>query len=87
MFILQIPGSGWGSTANGCLSQFNGSYVWGQQYGGVGTRSDCANLPNSLQAGCYWRFDWFMNSDSPLIAFQPVSCPSVLTNITGCIRV
>jgi len=86
MFVLQIPGSGWGNSSNGCQTQFNGSYSW-RQNGDISNRSDCAYLPSSLQAGCYWRFDWFMNADSPTVIFNVTTCPSDLTNITGCDRI
>lgn len=86
MFALQIPGSGWSSSTNGCSSQFNGSYSWGNQYGGVTSRSDCDDLPSVLQSGCYWRFDWLMNDNNGTLSFKQVACPSVLTSITGCIR-
>jgi hypothetical protein len=84
MFSLLIPGSGWGGSPNGCLHQFNGSYSWGNQYGGVSDQSDCANLPNDLQAGCYWRFDWLMNATNLSVQFMAVSCPSALIRNTGC---
>jgi hypothetical protein len=87
MFVLQIPGSGWGYSSNGCSSQFNGSYSWGNQFGGVVSRSDCNNLPSVLQVGCYWRFDWLLNASNSTVAFTEVSCPTVLTTNTGCIRV
>jgi len=86
IFVLQIPGGGWATSSNGCSSQFNGSYSWGNQYNGISNRSACANLPNSLQAGCYWRFDWLMNANDPTVSFTQVECPSVLTSITGCVR-
>ncbi|CAF4566302.1 unnamed protein product [Rotaria sp. Silwood1] len=84
-FDLQMPGGGVG-IFDGCSRQFPGSYSWGQRYGGVSQRSDCANLPRAIQAGCYWRFDWFMNADNPTISFKQVPCPSVLTANTQCIR-
>lgn len=87
MFVLHIPGGGWLGTANGCASQFSSSFTWGQQDGGVSNRSQCATLPSALQSGCYWRFDWLMNVVNPDVRFKEVSCPSVLTNITGCIRI
>jgi hypothetical protein len=55
-FDLEIPGGGMGYFI-GCLTQFVGPYTWGQQYGGVSQRSDCANLPSIIQNGCYRRFD------------------------------
>ena len=84
-FGLQIPGGGMGSNS-GCLSQYNGSYSWGAQYGGVSNLSDCANLPANIQPGCNWRFDWLLNVENPSVNFTQVSCPTELTSITGCIR-
>jgi len=85
LFNLQIPGGGMGYYS-GCLNQYNGSYSWGQQYGGISNRTDCANLPSAIQDGCYWRFDWFMNADNPTISFIEVPCPTALTAKTSCIR-
>ncbi len=84
-FDLAMPGGGFG-IFDGCLSEFPGPYSWGQQYGGVSQRSDCANITSVLQAGCYWRFDWFMDADNPTMSFKQVACPPVLTDNTGCVR-
>jgi hypothetical protein len=84
-FDLQIPGGGFG-IYNGCQTQFPGPYTWGAQYGGVSQLSDCANLPSALQPGCYWRFGWFQGANNPSMTFTPVTCPSVLTAKTQCIR-
>ncbi len=84
-FDLQMPGGGFG-IFNGCTSQFPGSYSWGAQYGGVSSRTDCYNLPSVLQPGCFWRFDWFQNANNPSMRFKQVTCPSVLTANTNCIR-
>jgi len=83
---IQMPGGGVG-IFNGCTSQWGApSNGWGAQYGGVSTRADCDQLPSQLRAGCYWRFDWFLNADNPNYTYTRVTCPAVLTNNTGCIR-
>jgi hypothetical protein len=84
-FDLEISGGGI-DYFSGCLNQYNGSYSWGQKYGGFGNRSDCANLPASIQDDCYWPFDWFLNADNPNITFIEVPCPVNLTSKTNCIR-
>ncbi|EOA91291.1 hypothetical protein ACJQWK_03767 [Exserohilum turcicum] len=85
-FDLAMPGGGVG-IFNGCTSQFGApSSGWGQQYGGISSRSECANFPEKLKAGCYWRFDWFKNADNPSVSFKEVTCPGELTSKTGCIR-
>ena len=43
-------------------------------------------LPEQLQAGCYWRFDWFRGADNPAITLQRVRCPLELTSKTKCVR-
>jgi hypothetical protein len=85
-FTLQIPGGGSGSYSSGCKSQFSAQYSWGQVYGGISKRSDCAHLPSDIQGGCYWRFDWFMNADNPTVVFEQVTCPSALVENTLCSR-
>ncbi|CAF0774080.1 unnamed protein product [Adineta ricciae] len=86
MFVLQVPGGGWGGSSNGCANQFSSNYSWGNQYGGFTDRANCSQLPSFLQAGCYWRFDWFMNAYYPTARFKAVTCPTALTAITGCVR-
>ncbi|KAB5539320.1 glycoside hydrolase family 45 protein [Coniochaeta sp. 2T2.1] len=82
-FDLQIPGGGTG-IFDGCTSQFGG--IPGAQYGGISARSECASMPAKLQPGCYWRFDWFRNSDNPTFSFTQIQCPAELTSKTGCVR-
>lgn len=85
-FDLQIPGGGVG-LFNGCDTQFGAPPDgWGKKYGGISNRNECAQLPASLRAGCYWRFDWFRNADNPNIDFRPVNCPNQLIERTGCRR-
>ncbi|KAJ6256242.1 hypothetical protein Dda_9077 [Drechslerella dactyloides] len=86
-FDLALPGGGVG-LFNGCRKQFPGTpdSNWGQQYGGVSSRSQCGGLPSALQAGCYFRFDWFAGSDNPSVSFVEVRCPAQIVNISGCSR-
>ena len=84
-FDLAIPGGGQG-LFSGCSTQYGGSINWGDQYGGVHSADECAGLPEPLQDGCYWRFDWFMNADNPTADFTQVDCPVELTDLTGCVR-
>jgi hypothetical protein len=85
-FDLAIPGGGVG-IFNGCTAQFGApASGWGQQYGGISSRSECDNFPEKLKPGCKWRFDWFKNADNPEVSFKPVSCPKALTDKTGCVR-
>lgn len=85
-FDLQMPGGGVG-LFNGCTAEFGApSQGWGAQYGGISSRSQCDSFPAKLKAGCYWRFDWFKNADNPSVSFKEVTCPSALTDKTGCKR-
>lgn len=63
-FDIAMPGGGFG-IFNGCTAEWGTpSTGWGAQYGGISTRSQCDAFPAHLQAGCYWRFDWFMGVSS-----------------------
>jgi len=85
-FDLQIPGGGVG-IFNGCQSQWGApADGWGSRYGGVSSASDCAQLPAQLQAGCNFRFGWFMNADNPSMTFKTVTCPAEITARSGCVR-
>ncbi|KAF2273438.1 endoglucanase-5 [Westerdykella ornata] len=85
-FDLAMPGGGVG-LFNGCTNQWgappNG---WGKQYGGISSRSECDSFPEKLKPGCYWRFDFFQNSDNPDVTFEEVVCPKAITDRSGCIR-
>jgi len=85
-FDIAIPGGGVGIFTEGCSTQWgtdrNG---WGDQYGGVGSAADCAQLPAALQSGCRFRFDFMENQSNPPVSFSRVECPSELTSISGCI--
>lgn len=83
-FDLLMPGGGVGAF-NGCPAQY-GSWDGGAQYGGVSSASQCANLPSLVQAGCNWRFDWFMGSDNPSVSWTTVQCPAAITDLSGCVR-
>ncbi|KAH7100005.1 putative endoglucanase type K [Auriculariales sp. MPI-PUGE-AT-0066] len=83
-FDLMIPGGGVG-IFNGCPAQF-GSWNGGAQYGGVASRSECDGLPDGVRDGCYWRFDWFGNSDNPTMEFKKTTCPAELVQKSGCMR-
>jgi hypothetical protein len=85
-FDIQMPGGGLG-IFDGCSSQFNTNAAsWGERYGGLRSEDGCNNLPQSLQAGCHWRFGWFKNADNPEMEFEEVACPAELVAKTGCRR-
>ncbi|PMD41923.1 glycoside hydrolase family 45 protein [Hyaloscypha variabilis F] len=85
-FDLAIPGGGVGQF-NGCTNEWGApSQGWGQQYGGVSSRSACDSFPAALKAGCYFRFDWFKGADNPAVTFKQVACPAAITAKSGCVR-
>ncbi|KAN0064063.1 hypothetical protein ACQY0O_003673 [Thecaphora frezii] len=84
---LQIPGGGVGAYPQGCQRQWNAPATgWGIQYGGVGSKSDCSKLPETLQKGCKWRFEAW--GDNPTFVTSPerVRCPKSLVNLSKCQR-
>jgi hypothetical protein len=84
-FNIVVPGGGEGSI-QACTMQYAGPDVWGQDFGGVAHRDDCDALPDALQSGCYWRFDWFRAADNPSVNWEKVICPEVLSGVSGCCR-
>ncbi|KAI9162925.1 putative endoglucanase type K-like protein [Paramyrothecium foliicola] len=82
-FDILMPGGGVG-LFDGCTPQYGS--IPGAQYGGVSSRAECEQMPQSLKAGCQWRFDWFQNADNPNFQFEQVQCPSQITAISGCKR-
>jgi hypothetical protein len=43
----------------------------------------CSTLPSGLQAGCNWLVDWFQAADNPDVVYEPIQCPSAITQISG----
>ncbi|KAK3394334.1 glycoside hydrolase family 45 protein [Podospora didyma] len=85
-FDIAIPGGGVG-IFNACTSQYGApSNGWGERYGGIKSKSDCASFPSALKAGCNWRFDWFQGADNPSVSFKQVACPAAITAKSGCTR-
>nr|ADU33285.1 endo-beta-1,4-glucanase [Chrysomela tremula] len=85
-FDIEIPGGGVGLYPYGCATQWGADPEsgWGERYGGVSSAEECSQLPESLQAGCLWRFDFMEGVSNPNVTFYQVECPSELVAITGC---
>jgi len=57
----------------------------GAKNGGVNNRNDCSKLPQNLQGGCYWRFNWAKGDINGWdIDYKQVTCPDRLPDISGC---
>lgn len=57
----------------------------GKTVGGVESRAGCAELPQNLQAGCYWRWNWAKGDLNGWdIDYKQIACPTTLENISGC---
>jgi hypothetical protein len=86
-FDLGIPGGGQG-IFSGCTTEFGSQFssVWGEQYGGISSASDCSALPAKLQAGCNFRFNWMQGVSNPSVTYTEVTCPAALVAMTGCQR-
>lgn len=84
-----MPGGGVG-LFDACTSEWPApAGGWGQQYGGIsstGGRSQCDSFAPHLQAGCYWRYDWFGGGDNPTVDFEPIACPAAITAKSGCVK-
>ncbi|KAJ8922214.1 hypothetical protein NQ315_004151 [Exocentrus adspersus] len=84
-FDIAIPGGGVGIFTQGCSSQWGApSNGWGQQYGGVASADECSQLPDALQTGCKFRFEFLLNVSNPSVKFEQVQCPSEIVDISGC---
>jgi len=60
-------------------------FVRGRQYGGVPRADDCITLPDHLQGGCYWRFNWARGDINGWnVTYNPIPCPDYHTKISGC---
>lgn len=69
----------------GCMSQWNtGPNGWGDRYNGVSTEDECHLLPEPLQPGCRFRFEYMEDVFNPNVSFQEVECPAELVAVSGC---
>jgi len=92
-FDIQIPGAGQGAFNSGCTAQFSGYSVGDfdcdNLYGGCHEESGCGRLPEPLQAGCRWRYEWYRwlveggQTNNPYVHFRRVQCPIELIDISG----
>lgn len=82
-FIILVPGGGVGPNPKGCSTQYG--YDWGREYGGVLKGEECVGLPDSLQGGCYWRFNWARGDTNGWnVEYNQITCPEYLTSVSGC---
>ncbi|KAK0742740.1 RlpA-like double-psi beta-barrel-protein domain-containing protein-containing protein [Schizothecium vesticola] len=82
-FMILTPGGGVGPNIQGCEAQYG--YDWGRKYGGVVKAEDCVTLPERLQAGCYWRWNWARGDVNGWgIDYERIECPRELTDVSGC---
>jgi Glycosyl hydrolase family 45 len=82
-FDLAMPGGGIGGV-DGCTPQFGKGHDWGQLYGGHYTRDACYGIPEQLRPGCMFRYDWFAGAVNPSFEYAEVSCPTELSDKSGC---
>jgi len=92
-FDIMIPGAGQGAFSSGCRRQFPGhgkdDFDCGTRYGGCDNKDGCDRLPPHLQAGCKWRYDWYLwlkddaRTNNPYVEFQRVKCPHQLVKRSG----
>ncbi|CAG9761407.1 unnamed protein product [Ceutorhynchus assimilis] len=80
-----MPGGGVGYYTQGCKKQWNApDKGWGDQYGGVYTEQDCNQLPQVLQPGCKFRWEFLNGCSNPPATFKQVVCPREIVAISGC---
>lgn len=82
-FAILTPGGGTGPHETGCIRQYGST--WGEDYGGVSSMSDCEQLPENLQGGCYWRWNWAGGEITGWdVEYKEVECPARLTAVSSC---
>ncbi|SPO04380.1 uncharacterized protein DNG_07065 [Cephalotrichum gorgonifer] len=83
--IILTPGGGLGPVGRACSAQYGSGYNWGNNFGGISSAEGCSQLPERLQGGCYWRYNWAGGDVNGWeIVYRPIECPSRLTDISGC---
>ncbi len=46
---------------------------------------DCESLPDPLQGGCYWRFNWARGEiNNWNLTYDQITCPDYLAQTSGC---
>ncbi|XP_060524586.1 endoglucanase-like [Cylas formicarius] len=85
-FDIALPGGGVGIYNLGCISQWNApENGWGERYGGINSETECSELPDALQPGCKFRFEFMEGVPNPPVTFYEVQCPRELSEITNCV--
>lgn len=85
-FDLSNPGGGVGLCLVSCHQQWGTQPEgWGERYGGISKEEECKELPEVLQPGCRWRWEFLEGVDNPSVTFTEVQCPQELIDVTGCI--
>ncbi|KAF2447203.1 glycoside hydrolase family 45 protein [Karstenula rhodostoma CBS 690.94] len=85
-FSLAVPG-GNTTSHDACARQYGvDQNVFGTENTGIQSKDDCKKLPEALQDGCKWRFDWYEDEAFPTANFKRVPCPTELTSRTQCTR-
>ncbi|KAK0564380.1 hypothetical protein OC861_004320 [Tilletia horrida] len=89
---MQIPGSGagWGEH---CYTQWgNNPAAKGRNFIPMESIDDCQFIPQALQSGCRWRWEWLYGKENPkglelsIKSMCRIKCPKILTDRTGMIR-
>ncbi|KAL9614048.1 MAG: hypothetical protein Q9167_001463 [Letrouitia subvulpina] len=82
-FDLAMPGGGFGMF-DACTKEWNATpEVWGDQYGGMHS-NQCSKIPEPVQPGCNFRWDWMQGADNPDVDYETVDCPAEIVAKTGC---
>ncbi|KAI4161181.1 MAG: hypothetical protein LQ342_005076 [Letrouitia transgressa] len=82
-FDLAMPGGGFGMF-DACTKEWNATpAVWGDQYGGMHS-NQCSKIPEPVQPGCNFRWNWMQGADNPTVDYETVDCPAEIVAKTGC---
>lgn len=82
---IALPGGNIGENPLGCNSQWNASSNgWGKPYWEIANKTECALLPEELQKGCTFRYDWMEGLSVNVVTFEQVKCPAEIVTVSGC---
>ncbi|CAG9860310.1 unnamed protein product [Phyllotreta striolata] len=84
-FKLLVPGGGVGDSGPGCMTQWNTTMdVWGNRTTGVENVEQCKLLPEALQPGCRFKFEFLEGIDNADVEYQEVYCPMNIVDKSNC---
>ncbi|UJR34608.1 hypothetical protein I4U23_027385 [Adineta vaga] len=82
LVVLYAPGSS--DYTVKCIDQWrNGNYQY-EYSSDIKSREECFKLPQPIQNGCLFKYDWFKGIEKPNMIYTKTQCPKEIIDRSGC---